>query len=157
MRQTTAVRHTSIHKNSKKIWFTRCQRESYLLLYTFTCELHTLGQPAVVFMMLTPYVYLGRLKTQLQAYLNSKMPNKGIPMDFPLVYGTLNENQLLRAQQNQRGRYRYTVYCHSIPLSRKNTMPLLKIAKGMPVDLPPARTYVQRKSAVVGTKRGILM
>ena len=33
----------------------------------------------------------------------SKLPNKGIPVYFPRVYGTFNENQLLRAQQNEEG------------------------------------------------------
>ena len=42
---------------------------------------------------------------------------------FPPVYGTWNENQLLKAQQNQEG-YRYTVYCHGISLSGKHTMSL---------------------------------
>ena len=36
--------------------------------------------------------------------LDEKLPNRGIPVDFVPVYGTLNENQLLlKAQQNQEG------------------------------------------------------
>ena len=38
--------------------------------------------------------------TKIQ-YNNSKLPYKGIPMDFPPGYRTLNEKQLLKAQQNQ--------------------------------------------------------
>ena len=38
---------------------------------------------------------------------------------FLPVYGTLNENQLLRAQKKTKRGYRYTVYCHGIPLSGK--------------------------------------
>ena len=43
------------------------------------------------------------IRDRLQTCLDSKLPNKGIPVDFPPVYGTLNKNQLLRAQQNQEG------------------------------------------------------
>ena len=39
-------------------------------------------------------------------------------VDFPPVYGILNENKLLRAQL-PRGGYQYTVYCLGIPLSGK--------------------------------------
>ena len=39
-------------------------------------------------------------------------------VDFPRVYGTLNENKLLRARQNQEADTN-TVYCHGIPLSGK--------------------------------------
>ena len=46
-----------------------------------------------------------------------KTANKGIPL-LPPVYGTLNENLLLRARKNLEG-YRFTVYCHGIPLSGK--------------------------------------
>ena len=33
--------------------------------------------------------------------LNAKPPNKGIPVDLSPFYGTLNENKLLKAPQNQ--------------------------------------------------------
>ena len=33
----------------------------------------------------------------------SKLPNKGIPVDFPPVCGTSSDNQLIKAHQNQEG------------------------------------------------------
>ena len=54
------------------------------------------------------------------------MPNNGIPVDFTAVYGTLNESQLLRAQQNQEGDTdTVTVYL----FLAKNTVSLFKTAK----------------------------
>ena len=51
-------------------------------------------------------------------------------MDFTPVYGTLNENQLLKVPgpAKPRGGYRHVSFtCHDIPLSGKNTT----------VDFPP--------------------
>ena len=46
----------------------------------------------------TVYLFLAKLWC-----LYSKLANKRIPVDFPPFYCILNENQLLRAQQNQEG------------------------------------------------------
>ena len=56
-------------------------------------------------------------------------------VDFPPVYGTLNENKQLRAQQNQEGDTdTVTVYL----FLAKNTMSLFKTAKQRyTVDFPP--------------------
>ena len=48
------------------------------------------------------------------------MPKKGIPVDFPSVYGTMNEKSAIEGTTKPRGGYRYTVYCHGISLSGKN-------------------------------------
>ena len=61
--------------------------------------------------------------------LKFKNTKKRYTGGFPPVYGTLNENQLLRAQQNQEGNtdisFTVTVYL----FLAKNTIPLFKTAK----------------------------
>ena len=57
-------------------------------------------------------------KYDVSFHVASKLPNKGIPLIsrqftvHPPVYGTLNDNKT-------KGGYRYTVYCHGIPLYGK--------------------------------------
>ena len=70
--------------------------------------------------------------------LNSKLPYKGVPVDFPPFYGTLNENELLMAQQIKRAIPVFTVYYHGIPLLAKVRCINSKLPnKGIPVDFPP--------------------
>ena len=47
-----------------------------------------------------------------------KYTKKKYTVDFTPVYGTLNENKLLRAQQNQEEDTN-TVSCHGLPFSGK--------------------------------------
>ena len=71
----------------------------------------------------TEYFFLTKIRCCLSCRF-SKLPKNGIPSIFrqftvrPPVYGTLNENKLLRVQQNQEGDTN-TVYCHGRPLSGK--------------------------------------
>ena len=84
--------------------------------------------------------------------LNAKMPNKGISVDISPFYGTLNENQLLRTQQNQEGDTDipfllsgYTYFWQEIRC-RFSKPP----NESIPVDFPPIYLrYIERKSAII--------
>ena len=72
-------------------------------------------------------------------------------MDFTPVYGTLNENQLLTANQNQERDigilFDVTVYL----FLAKNTIPLFKTAnQEVYRSFPPSLQYIEEKLAVEG-------
>ena len=64
------------------------------------------------------YRFLSRCTSCWQKYDVFIRNCQSYTVDFPPVYCTMNEHQLLRAQLNQE-RYRYTVCCHGIPVSGK--------------------------------------
>ena len=75
-------------------------------------------------------------------------------MDFPPVYGTLNENQLLRAQQNQEGDTdfyrllsRYTSFWQKHDVLVQNCQ--INVYRGFSASI----RYIERKSAIDGTTK----
>ena len=91
----------------------------------------------------TVYLFLAILRS-----IHSKLPKKGIPVDFTPVYGTLNENQLL-AQQSQEDTdipFAVTVYL----FLAKNTMLLFKTAERYIGGFSASLRFIERNSAIEG-------
>ena len=82
----------------------------------------------------TVTVYLFLAKNKMSLFKTAKQRYTGI---FFASLRYIERESAIESRTKRRGGYRYTVYCHGIPLSGDNTMSLFKIAKSVGVDFPP--------------------
>ena len=73
-------------------------------------------------------------KNKMSLFKTAKQRYTGI---FFASLRYIERESAIESRTKRRGGYRYTVYCHGIPLSGDNTMSLFKIAKSVGVDFPP--------------------